>query len=60
MYRAHQAIHERKAKTIGWGQRMFFGFLFVLIAIGASMTYAAYEQYVKVEAPPVTAPCVNP
>ena len=59
MYRAHQAIHERKAKTIGWGQRMFFGFLSVLIVIGALMTYAAYEQYAKVEAAPVTAPCID-
>jgi hypothetical protein len=59
IYRAHFAIHQKKANKIRWGQGFFLLFLGILIIIGALLTYATFEQYQDVETPKATAPSID-
>lgn len=59
IYRAHFAIHQKKANKIRWGQGFFLSFLGILLLTGALLTYAAFEQYRGVETPKATAPAID-
>lgn len=59
IYRAHFAIHQKKANKIRWGQGFFLSFLGILLLTGALLTYAAFEQYREVETPKAAAPAID-
>ncbi|MGH2907625.1 MAG: hypothetical protein ACRDKI_12780, partial [Solirubrobacterales bacterium] len=59
IYRAHFAIHHKKAARIKCGQILFIGFLAILIIAGILLTVAAFKQYVNLETPKAIAPVID-